>query len=75
MIVCNRTGRDDESHMAGAESVIVDRGEKLLTLRAPDSTVFVVECVLSDGHVERCEVVASLRLASHSRVSDHRDHV
>jgi predicted amidohydrolase len=72
MIVCNRTGRDDESQMVDAESVIVDCGEKLLTLRAPDSTVFVVECVLSDGHIAGCEVVASVRLTSHSPASVHR---
>lgn len=58
LIVCNRTGHDSESHMAGAESVVVDRGEKLLTLRAPDSTVFVVDCVLRDGHIASCELVS-----------------
>src|SRR6266550_4954108 len=36
LIVCNRTGRDNESHMSDAESVIVDRGAKLLTLRSAD---------------------------------------
>ena len=72
MIVCNRTGRDDEAHMVDAESVIVDRGEKLLTLRAPDSTVFIVECVISDGHIASCELAASVGLTSGSRVRAHR---
>jgi predicted amidohydrolase len=59
MIVCNRTGHDGESRMIGAESVIVDRGVKRLTLRAADSTVFVVECLIDDGHIATCEVVAT----------------
>src|SRR5919198_68156 len=58
MIVCNRTGRDGESHMSDSESVIVDRGVKLLTLRSADSTVFLVECVIDDGHLATCELVA-----------------
>ena len=59
LIVCNRTGRDGESLMVHAESVIVDRGVKLLTLRSPDSTVFVVECLIDEGHLASCEVVAT----------------
>jgi predicted amidohydrolase len=59
LVVCNRSGRDGGSHMVGAESVIVDRGVKLLTLRSADSTVFVVECVIDDGHLATCEVVAT----------------
>jgi N-carbamoylputrescine amidase len=59
LIVCNRTGRDGESDMVGAESVIVDRGVKLLTLQSPDSTVFVVECLIDRGHIATCEVVAT----------------
>jgi 5-aminopentanamidase len=57
LIVCNRTGRDGESHMVGAESVIVDRGMKLLTLRAAESTVFVVKCEIDHGHIASCELV------------------
>jgi 5-aminopentanamidase len=72
MIVCNRTGRDNESHMVDAESAIVDRGVKLLTLRSPDSTVFVVECVISDDHIASCELAASVSLTSRSRVRVHR---
>jgi predicted amidohydrolase len=59
MIVCNRTGRDSESQMIDAESVVVDRGLKLLTLRAADSTVFVVDCLIHDGHIGYCAVVAT----------------
>jgi 5-aminopentanamidase len=59
LIVCNRSGRDGESDMVGAESVIVDRGVKLLTLRSADSTVFVVECLIDEGHIVTCELVAT----------------
>jgi hypothetical protein len=59
LIVCNRTGRDGDSDMTGAESAIVDRGVKLLTLRSADSTVFVVDCLIRDGHITTCEVVAT----------------
>jgi predicted amidohydrolase len=56
MIVCNRTGRDHDTQLFGSESVIVDRGEKLLTLRATESTVFMVDCHFSDGHIAKCEL-------------------
>jgi len=59
LIVCNRTGREGAAHMVGAESVIVDRGAKLLTLRAAKSTVFVVECDLDDGHIASCVLAAT----------------
>jgi predicted amidohydrolase len=59
MIVCNRTGCDHESELFGSESVVVDRGEKHLTLRARESTVFIVDCRLSDGHIAKCELVES----------------
>jgi predicted amidohydrolase len=59
LIVCNRSGRDGESWMSDAESAIVDRGVKLLSLRSPDSAVFVVECLIDDGHVATCELVAT----------------
>jgi 5-aminopentanamidase len=59
MIVCNRTGRDHESQLFGSESVVVDRGEKLLTLQALESTVFIVDCQLSDGHIAKCELMES----------------
>jgi 5-aminopentanamidase len=59
MIVCNRTGRDGESQMIDAESVIVDRGIKLLALRSAESTVFVVDCLIRDGHIATCELVAT----------------
>jgi predicted amidohydrolase len=63
LIVCNRTGRGDESHMADAETVVVDRGEKLLALRARESTVFVVDCAFKDGRLATCEVAASILIA------------
>src|ERR671936_717622 len=64
LIVCNRTGRDGQSDMIDAESVIVDRGVRLLTLRSPDSAVFVVDCLIRDGHVTTCEVVATARVTA-----------
>jgi predicted amidohydrolase len=64
LIVCNRTGRDGESDMREAESVVVDQGAKLLALTSPDSTVFVVDCRLRDGHIAACELVATDRLAT-----------
>lgn len=57
MMVCNRTGCDHESQLVGSESVVVDRGEKLLTLQAPESTVFIVDCQLGDGHIVKCELL------------------
>ena len=64
MIVCNRTGRDGGSDLVDAESVIVDRGVKLVRLRSPDSTVFVVDCLIRDDHVASCEVMAAVSLTS-----------
>jgi 5-aminopentanamidase len=60
MLVCNRTGCDHETQLFGSESVVVDRGEKLLTLRAPESTVFVVNCHFSGGHIAKCELIESI---------------
>ena len=48
--------------MLDAESIIVDRGEKLLTLRAPDSTVFIVDCVFNHGRIATCEAAESVAL-------------
>jgi omega-amidase len=59
MIVCNRTGRDHDIQLFGSESVVVDRGERLLTLRAPESTVFIVDCEFSEGHIAKCELTES----------------
>ena len=59
MIVCNRTGCDHESQLFGSESVVVDRGEKLLTLRARKSTAFVVNCSLRHGRMAKCELLTS----------------
>ena len=59
MIVCNRTGCDHESQLFGSESVVVDRGEKLLTLRARESTAFIVNCSLRHGRMAKCELLTS----------------
>jgi omega-amidase len=59
LIVCNRSGRDGQSDMRDTESVVVDRGVKLLTLRSAGSTVFLVECLIDEGHVAACELVAT----------------
>jgi predicted amidohydrolase len=59
MIVCNRTGCDHESQLFGSESVVVDRGEKRLTLRARESTAFVVNCSLRHGRMAKCELLIS----------------
>lgn len=56
MIVCNRTGVDGDSQLAGAESVVADGGRRLVTLRSPHSTVFVVDCQIRDGRILQCEV-------------------
>jgi 5-aminopentanamidase len=57
MMVCNRTGCDHESQLVGSESVVVDRGERLLTLQAPKSTVFIVDCQFGDGHIVKCQLL------------------
>lgn len=62
MIVCNRTGCDHESQLFDSESVVVDRGEKLLTLRATESTAFIVDCRFTEGHIARCELIKSIPL-------------
>lgn len=65
LIVCNRTGRDGESDMRDAESVIVDRGMKVLTFRSAVSALFVVECLLDDnGNLTACEAVATAPLTA-----------
>jgi predicted amidohydrolase len=64
LIVCNRTGRDGESDLVAAESVVVDRGVKLLSLRCRHSTVFVVDCLIRDGHIATCEIVATARVTA-----------
>jgi hypothetical protein len=64
MIVCNRTGRDGDSRMLDAVSVIVDRGVRLLTLQSPDSTVFVVDFLIREGHIATCKLVATAPVAA-----------
>jgi 5-aminopentanamidase len=70
LVVCNRTGRDGESDMSDAESVIVDRGVRLLTLRCPDSTVFVVDCLIRDRHIASCELIATAPVAAHAAIAE-----
>ncbi len=62
MIVCNRTGCDRETQIIDSESVVVDRGEKLLTLRAAESTAFIVDCRLRQGHIAKCQLIKSIGL-------------
>jgi predicted amidohydrolase len=62
LIVCNRSGRGEEAHISEAESVIVDRGVKLLTLQSADSRVFVVNCLIRDGRFATCELAAAVRV-------------
>jgi hypothetical protein len=62
MIVCNRTGCDHDTQLFGSESVVVDRGEKLLALQATESTAFIVDCRLQQGHIAKCELIKSIVL-------------
>jgi hypothetical protein len=62
MIVCNRTGVDGSFDLRHAESVVVDRGRRLATLTADESTLFLLECAVNDGHITRCDVTP-VRLA------------
>jgi predicted amidohydrolase len=74
LVVCNRSGRGDESHISEAESVIVDRGVKLLRLRSSESTVFVVDCLIRDGHVTSCELAAAVRVPAEVAAPLRNDH-
>jgi predicted amidohydrolase len=56
MVVCNRTGVDGDTQLAEAESVILDRGRKLVSLRSRDSRVFVVNCRMKDGRLTASDV-------------------
>jgi 5-aminopentanamidase len=57
VIVCNRTGVDGRRQLAGSESAVVDDGERILTMRAPDSTGFILDCRLRAGRMTGCTVV------------------
>ena len=72
MIVCNRTGRDGDSEMSEAESVVVDRGVKLLALRSPDSTVFLVDCLIGDDHITTCQATAAVRVTAEAAAGSVR---
>jgi 5-aminopentanamidase len=65
MIVCNRTGVDGDSQLIDAESVVIDDGRRLATLRSPDSAVFVIECRISGGTIIDCAVVETAYLSAH----------
>jgi omega-amidase len=56
MVVCNRTGVDGDTQLFEAESVVVDRGRKLVSLRSRESRVFVVDCRMSDGRFTASKV-------------------
>jgi predicted amidohydrolase len=64
MIVCNRTGVDGDSRLIDAESVVIDNGRRLTTLRSPDSAVFVIDCRISGGSIIDCAVVDTAYLFS-----------
>ena len=51
MIVCNRTGTDGPAQLAKAESVVIDRGQRLLALSSPASSLFMIDCKFTDGHI------------------------
>jgi omega-amidase len=56
MIVCNRTGVDGDSLLVGAESVVIDKGRRLTTLRSPESAIFLIDCEISGGRIVDCAV-------------------
>jgi N-carbamoylputrescine amidase len=63
MIVCNRTGADNETQLREAESIVVDRGERRLSLRSDESRIFIVDCRLEQGRIAGCEIAAAIDLA------------
>jgi 5-aminopentanamidase len=64
MIVCNRTGVDGDSQLIDADSVVVNNGRRLTTLRSPESAVFVIDCQISDGSIIDCAVADTAYLSS-----------
>jgi hypothetical protein len=50
LIVCNRTGVDNELDVRAAETVVADRGQRLLSLSEGHSTMFLVELSFRNGH-------------------------
>jgi omega-amidase len=64
MIVCNRTGFDGDSHLIDAESVVIDNGRRLTTLRSQTSAVFVIDCQISGGSIIDCAVADTAYLSS-----------
>lgn len=43
LLVCNRTGPDRTLNFSQAESVIVKDGQRILSLRAEHSAIFIIE--------------------------------
>jgi predicted amidohydrolase len=64
MIVCNRTGVDGDSQLIDAESVVIDNGRRLTTLRSPESAIFVIDCQISGGTIVDCVVADTAYLSS-----------
>jgi predicted amidohydrolase len=64
MIVCNRTGVDGDSQLIDAESVVIDNGRRLTTLRSPESAVFVIDCQIRGGTIVDCVVAGTAYLSS-----------
>jgi 5-aminopentanamidase len=52
LFVCNRTGKDVALDFAGGESVIVWRGSRLLSMKSPQSAVFVVDWNMEQERLE-----------------------
>lgn len=60
MLLCNRTGHEDEHDMTGAISGVIADGERLLELSSDESAVFVVDVAL--GEVTGATLVARYSL-------------
>ena len=59
IVVANRTGIEGSTDMRAAESVVVDRGKRLLTMAAVSSTLFLIEIAFEDGHIRSATFDAS----------------
>jgi hypothetical protein len=64
LIVCNRTGVDGDSQLSEAESVVIERGRKLITLRSPNSAIFAIDCQINGGRIIDCAVVDTAYLSN-----------
>lgn len=52
LFVCNRTGKDVTLDFASAESVVVHRGSRLLSMKSTESVVFVVDWNVEEQRLE-----------------------